>query len=89
MSNFSVIQAEYLRSDKTIETILITDKKYSKLIYVYNYEGVCFRVFNEILELSKCLQGISYNLLAECTTENELDDFLQHLQVDNNHSINF
>lgn len=89
MNNFNVIQTEYLRSDKTIETILITDKKYSKLIYVYNYEGLHFRVFNEILELSKCLQGISHNLLTECTTENELDDFLQHLQIDNNHSINF
>jgi hypothetical protein len=86
MNNIKAIQVEYLKPNRTIETILITDRddeKLSKLIYVYNYEGVHFKVFNEIMELTSFLNGNhNYELLAEYSTDRGLDNFLERFKLD-------
>lgn len=85
MNNIEAIQVEYLRPSRTIETILITDRddeNLSKLVYVYNYEGVHFRVFNEIVELASFLNGNhKYKLLAEYSTEKGLNNFLERFKL--------
>ncbi len=86
MNNIKALQVEYLRPNRTIETILITDRddeNLSKLVYVYNYEGVHFRVFNEIAEIASFLNGnYDYELLAEYSTERGLDNFLERFKLD-------
>ena len=52
MNNINQIQVDYLRSNRTIETILLTDmikSKIHKVVYVYNYEGYHFRIFENII----------------------------------------
>ena len=80
MNKFSAIDTYYIRPDRTIDTLLLTGtRNHTKLLYVFNYQGIHYRVFPDILELSKFLNNNGdYNVLAEFDDENELDNFLRN-----------
>lgn len=44
MNSYTAIDVSYLRSDRTIETVLVTNAVTEKVFFVYNYEGYSFRV---------------------------------------------
>jgi len=68
------LDTNYLRSSRTVETILVSDFKTERIFYVYNYEGYSFRVFETILNLMDFFCGnTDTNLHFE--NELELDDF--------------
>lgn len=48
MNTFQSIDVSYLRPNRTIETILLKNSKLEKTLYVFNYEGWHFRVFESI-----------------------------------------
>lgn len=75
MNQLKTIKTEYLRPSRTIETVLVSNRKLSEVIFVYNYEGISFRVFESHLKLmdffqDKCESDYHFS------TENELDGFL-------------
>ena len=80
MNQLQTIKTEYLRSSRTIETVLVINRKLSEVFFVYNYEGNSFRVFESHLKLvnffqDKCESDYHFS------TENELDDFLSEFKL--------
>ncbi len=49
MNTIELLNTEYIRSNRTIETIHI--KETENTVYVYNYEGIHFRLFNDLVRL--------------------------------------
>ena len=81
MNTFSSIESYYIRADRTIEHILLTNNEgKQKVIFVYNYEGVHFKVFADVMELTKFLSGEKCNILAEYTTDRGLDKYLGRIK---------
>jgi hypothetical protein len=65
----------YLRPSRTIETLLITNGKRQKTVYVYNYEGYHFRIFFSIQQITAFFDG-HFEPPASFDDELSLDDFL-------------
>ncbi|MDO6761062.1 hypothetical protein Q4566_12700 [Tamlana sp. 2_MG-2023] len=80
MNTFKALDVEYLRSSRTIETILVTNKNLSEIFFVYNYEGVSYRVFKTHLDLIHFFQDHTDNSI-HFSTEDELDDFLSEVKL--------
>ncbi|OAB31465.1 hypothetical protein SAMN05444395_101540 [Flavobacterium fryxellicola] len=68
MNNYSAIEINYLRPSRTIETILLENSTQKRIVYVYNYEGWHFRVFNNILDI---LNFFDNKFECEISFENE------------------
>ncbi len=45
MNSFTAVDVFYLRSNRTIETILLRNKRMQKMLFVYNYQGLTYRIF--------------------------------------------
>jgi hypothetical protein len=81
MNKFLAIQADYINcASRTLETILLTDKesKSQKVVYIYNYEGVHFRIFDNIFEVVNFFNNKPYQLLEEYSNEENIDIFLEN-----------
>jgi hypothetical protein len=80
MNTFQTLNTEYLRSSRTIETVLVSNEDLSQVFFIYNYEGNHFRVFQNHLDLINFFQD-----KAECDfdfgTEDELDWFLAVVKI--------
>jgi len=75
MNKFEALHTEYLRPSRTIETVLVTNECLSEIFFIYNHEGISFRVFKSHLDLinfflNKSESNFHFN------TEDELDVFL-------------
>ena len=75
MNQFKTLHTEYLRASRSIETVLMTNGNLTEIFFIYNYEGISFRVFKSHLDLinfflNKSESNFHFN------TEDELDIFL-------------
>lgn len=78
MNIVNLLNVTYLCSSRTIETILLIKKNIKKIVFVYNYDGICFRIFESILDAYKSNGGDgNVKSIAEFTRENDLDNFLE------------
>lgn len=75
MNSITTIDTEYLRSNRTIDTILLANGHVRKTLWIYNYEGVSFRVFYSLMGVFNFLNdlGDPENYFE---SEIELDSFL-------------
>ncbi|MEP3838315.1 MAG: hypothetical protein ABJM36_11735 [Algibacter sp.] len=80
MNTFEVIDIEYLKACRTIETILINNRDLAEVFFVFNYEGVSYRVFKSHLDLINFFQNKSESKFC-FDTENELDVFLAEVKL--------
>lgn len=82
MNKLECIQVDYINfASRTLETILLTnEKKQQKILYLYNYEGVHFRIFENIVEVSFFLNDRPYEVLKEYLAERSADRFLEKYQ---------
>lgn len=83
MNSVDQVQVNYIRANITIETILLVDSvnpTKRKVVYIYNYEGYHFRIFENVIELSKFLCGEDYKLLKEYSTDTGVDNYLVALK---------
>ena len=72
-----IAETTYIRPNITIETITHTNPNQpQKTAYVYNYQGVHYRVFSTQKDLEHFLQDMPAPILAEFEDDMELDDFL-------------
>jgi len=78
-----MMDVEYLRADRTIETIQLSNNGFAKMVFVFNYEGVHYRIFEDIADAYKVASGeTDIKVFAEFTKESELDNFLEkELQI--------
>lgn len=83
MNSVKQIEVSYLRSNRTVETILLTDLSNSsrqKIVYVYNYEGYHYRVFDNLIELAKFLNNNEFRILKEYLKDYWVCNFLEKYQ---------
>ena len=83
MNNVEIIEVNYLRPNRTVETILLTDLSDSsrqKVVYVYNYEGYHYRVFDNLIELTKFFNNNKFRILKEYLKDYWVYNFLEKYQ---------
>ena len=51
MNTITLLDTNYLHANRTIESYLLSKKKDEKLVFIYNYEGVHFRLFLSLSQL--------------------------------------
>lgn len=82
MNTITQTSVNYLRSNRTMETLLLENSGTTKTVFVYNYEGVHFRVFKDQKEASRFMNGDpNAKTITEFIDENELDRYLQKLAL--------
>lgn len=80
MNTIRVIETEYIRGSRTIETVLVSNDNSDKTFFVYNYEGVSLRVFEYLIDLMAFFQGkreSDYHF----NSDNKLDEFLSEVKI--------
>lgn len=80
MNTFKTINTEYLRPSRTIETVLIRRNNSGKVLFIYNYEGNSYRVFENHLSLIKFFQDKTESDF-HFNSDNELDLFLSEVKI--------
>ncbi|MDI1306254.1 MAG: hypothetical protein PSX42_15610 [bacterium] len=80
MNNYSQIEVSYLRPSRTVETILLENSSKKRIVYVYNYEGWHFRVFNNIIEVLDFFDD-KFEPEISFEDEEELDKYLENLDL--------
>lgn len=76
MNKIFPLSTEYLTPSRSIEILTLINQKESRLVYVYNFEGTHFRLFDSILSLIAFFEkGIEPKI--SFLTEQELDKFLE------------
>jgi len=77
----------YLRNNITINTVILEHTKIinliqeSKIVYVYNYKGEHYRVFDNVIELHKFLNNEECKILFDSVSEDEIYDNLSTLPL--------
>jgi len=80
MNSLNTLTNEYIRSDKSIDTIVVSNENSNKTFYIYNYQGCSFRVFDSLLKLIDFFQG-KHEEAFHFETEDEVDTFLLNVRV--------
>ena len=76
MNKILPLSTEYLTPSRSIEILTLINQKESRLVYVYNFEGIHLRFFGSILSLIAFFeQGIEPDI--SFSSEQELDKFLE------------
>jgi len=80
MNIFSSIDEFYLKPFRTLETILIQSSNKTRVLYVYNFEGNHFRVFDNVMEV---LDFFYHGSEPEICFEDdvELDKYLSRVKL--------
>lgn len=81
MNNYTAIDVSYIRPSRTIETILLENNGNQKVIYIYNYDGVHFRVFNFIFDILLFFDN-KFEPEIYFENEQELGDYLANLNLE-------
>jgi hypothetical protein len=81
MNTYTAIDVSYLKPSRTLETILLENGNEKKVIYVYNYDGVHFRVFNYIIDILLFFDD-EFEPEISFETEAELGVYLSNLNLE-------
>lgn len=81
MNKFTAIDVSYLRPSRTLETILLENNGKKRVVYIYNYDGVHFRVFNFISDLLDFFND-EFEPEMSFETEEELNSYLANVNLD-------
>lgn len=80
MNTIKIINTEYLRSNRTIETVIVNQGIKYTVFWIYNFEGIHFRVFEALLDVIDFFNNSTEAKLS-FNNENELDNYLLNLQL--------
>lgn len=75
MNSIKAISTDYLRSDRSIETLLISKGSHEKMFWIYNFEGIHFRVFEQWSDVLAFFND-AFEPKHAFEHENDLDNFL-------------
>lgn len=73
-----LLNTSYIRSDRSIEIIQIENLKDNPICFVYNFEGIHYRFFKDIVSLLNFFK-FGKEPKHDFETETALDNFLQNL----------
>ncbi len=82
MNHFQTIDVSYMRPSRTIETILLKNNSKERILYVYNFEGWHFRMFNNIKDIISFFDD-EFEPEISFESEEKLDNYLGNLNLDN------
>ena len=74
-NSITILDVSYIRADRTVETILLKNGRNEHICYVYNFEGIHYRFFKDLLSLVRFFDAekdTKYNF----SKEEDLDNFL-------------
>ncbi|RZS95213.1 hypothetical protein BC751_0730 [Cecembia calidifontis] len=80
MNKIIPVTIEYISSSRTIEILNLVSVEESKHVYVYNYEGKHFRVFESLVDLIQFFE-IGKEPIASFETESDLKEYLDKLPI--------
>lgn len=80
MNTFSTIDTTYLKPNRTIDTILLSNSNNQRVLWVYNYEGKHFRVFHNVQDVAGFLSN-NFEPIINFENEVELDEFLTNVNL--------
>lgn len=69
---------QYIKPNETLETLEASNKT---PYWLYNYKGQVFYLFDELEEANKHLDGKPCSALNIFEDEQELDSYLEHLNI--------
>jgi hypothetical protein len=78
MNKIIPISTEYISPSRTIEILNLVRFEESKLVYVYNFEGKSFRVFDSLVSLIQFFEG-EEKPIASFDLEQKLDIYLENV----------
>lgn len=81
MNTIKQMSETYLRANRTIEQIRVFANNVWKDFFVYNYEGVHFRIFATKKEAHNSASGDLVKPLAEFKDDLSMKKFLQNFNV--------
>lgn len=84
MNKIETIDTEYIRPNRTIETVLLKRNQSNKLVWVYNYKGIHYRVFENLIDVLHFFNN-SFEPKYSFENEIELDNFLMKYNLSNSH----
>lgn len=80
MNFLTTIETVYIKANKTIDITLVSCFKELNIkqtvLYIYNYEGIHYRVFKKLNDFLNLLHGDSDNCLCEFDNETEMENYL-------------
>ena len=80
MNNVKTIENNYLWPNISTETVLISNRQSSKILYLLNYKGISYRIFQTKTDLDKCVEG-KYVEGWNFQSDEEVDSFLFNLHI--------
>ena len=80
MNKIIPITTEYITPSRTIEILTLVRFEESKQVYVYNYEGKHFRIFESVVDLIQFFE-IGMEPLASFDSESDLEEFLDQMPI--------
>ncbi|RPA66515.1 hypothetical protein EF405_20635 [Cyclobacteriaceae bacterium YHN15] len=86
MNKIIPISTEYISPSRTIEMLNLVRFEESKIVYVYNFEGKNFRVFDSLVSLIQFFE-IGKEAISSFSSEKDLDHFLDKLPIVNSKRI--
>ena len=82
MNTFHTIDVSYLRPSRTIETVLLKNETKERVLYIYNFEGWHFRVYNNLIDLINFFDD-NFEPEVSIESDHELDRYLESIDLDN------
>ncbi|MEI7504984.1 MAG: hypothetical protein WCJ61_17050 [Paludibacter sp.] len=80
MNTFHAIDVSYIRPSRTIETIFLKNSTLERILYVYNFEGWHFRVFDSIGDILSFFDD-KFEPTICFENDKELDDYLGSIDL--------
>ncbi|MGY6742913.1 MAG: hypothetical protein ACXIUQ_09280 [Cecembia sp.] len=80
MNKIIPITTEYITPSRSIEIFNLVRFEESKQVYVYNFEGKHFRVFDSLVDLIQFFE-IGKEPLTSFDSESDLEEYLDHLPM--------
>jgi hypothetical protein len=80
MNQIILLSTEHITPSRNIELINLVNSRSSRLVYVYNFEGIHFRFFDSLVAVLQFFES-GNEPDHSFTTEEDLDAFLKNFRV--------
>jgi hypothetical protein len=80
MNDIETIKTFYIRNSRTLESTVVSSRNEKKLFFIYNYEGLHYRLFDSKIEVRKFFNGENAMFL-EFEDDETLDFYLLNCQI--------
>jgi hypothetical protein len=83
MNTLETLHTQYIRfANRSLETVkVVSEIGHEKTLWIYNFEGVHFRVFEAELDAWKLIDNHGDRSIRDFDTEADLDRFLITLEI--------